>query len=122
MATFWEKLQFWKKKPMRYNENEHFNYVQISNGEEEKTAIVLLIPGYEDVVYLYHQARVVEEMGGLAKLEFGYTILNPGKHDIDDLQKSEEFSTIMGDLLTQIIIDKETYEARNNNTEEPDYF
>ena len=122
MGRLWEKLLFWKKKPMQYKENEHFKYVDITNGEEVKTAIVLLIPGYEDVVYVYHRARIAEEIGGLAKLEFGYTILNPGKHDIDDLQNSEEFSTIMGDLLTQIIIDKEAYETRNNDTEEPDYF
>ena len=122
MAQLWENLQFWKKKPMRYEQDKHFKYVDITNGDETKTAIVLLIPGYEDVVYLYHQARVAEELGGLAKLEFGYTILNPGEHDIDELQNDQEFVTIMGDLLTQIIIDKETYEARNNNPEEPDYF
>jgi len=119
MGTLWEKLQFWKKKTMKYNDGEHFNF--IDSPDEKATAIQLLIPNYEDVVYQYHQARVVQE-AGLPKLQFGYTILHPGNYDMDDLQNSSEFSTIMGDILCQIIIEKEKYETRNNDTEEPDIF
>lgn len=119
MGTLWEKLQFWKKKTMKYNDGEHFNF--IDSPDKTATAIQLLIPNYEDVVYQYHQARVVQEEG-LPKLQFGYTILHPGNYDMDDLQNSEEFSTIMGDILCQIIIEKEKYETRNNDTEEPDIF
>lgn len=117
MAQLWEKLQFWKNQPMIYREGVHFNY--LDSPDKKATAIQLLIPNYEDVVYQYHQARIVQE-GALPKLQFGYTILFAGKHDIDDLQNSAEFSTIMGDILTQLILDKEQYETRNNDTEEPD--
>ena len=117
MGTLWEKLQFWKQKTMRYKEGEQFNF--INSPDDTATAVQLLIPNYEDVVYQYHQARVIQEEG-LPKLQFGYTIFCSGKHDMDDLQNSAEFSTIMGDILCQIIIDKEKYETRNNDTEEPD--
>jgi hypothetical protein len=117
MAQLWEKLQFWKKQSMIYKESVHFNY--LDSPDKTATAIQLLIPNYEGVVYQYHQARIVQE-GVLPKLQFGYTILFAGEHDIDDLQNSAEFSTIMGDILAQLIIDKEKYETRNNDTEEPD--
>jgi hypothetical protein len=117
METLWEKLQFWKKKVMKYKEGEQFNF--INSPDNTATAIQLLIPNYEDVVYQYHQARVVNE-SGIPKLQFGYTILYSGKHDIDVLNSSDEFVTIMGDVLSQLIIDKESYEIRNNDSEEPD--
>jgi hypothetical protein len=116
MGILWEKLQFWKKRPMRYKEGEHFNF--INSPDDTATAIQLLIPNYEDVVYQYHQARVANE-GSIPKLQFGYTIFYSGKHDIDVLNSSNEFVTIMGDILSQLIIDKENYEIRDNNSEEP---
>ena len=44
--------------------------------------------------------------GGVARLSFGYTIVSPGNHDIDGLNKNENFHTIMGDILTEILIAK----------------
>jgi len=54
-------------------------------------------------------------------LEFGYTIVHAGKHDIDLLQKDEEFHTMIGDILTELIINNRYNEKiRTNNPEEPD--
>jgi len=103
---------------MKYKEGLDFEYVNFNN--TEVTGIRLLGGGYEGVVYHYGKARVVEE-GELARLQFGYTIVHPGEHDIDDLNNDELFSTIMGDLLTQILMSRTTNEETGtNNTEESD--
>ena len=53
-------------------------------------------------------------------LEFGYTLVNPGKHDIDLLQKDEGFVTIMGDVLTEILTKQANETIRKNDSEEFD--
>ena len=35
-----------------------------------------------------------------------FTIVHPGKHDIDLLKDDEDFVTIMGDILTHILTEK----------------
>jgi hypothetical protein len=75
------------------------------------------MPEYSDVVYHYNKARVVEEGEG-ARLQFGYTIVHPGKHDIDDFTKDEQLHTIMGDLLSIILMTKaENEQTGKDNTE-----
>lgn len=116
MARFWKTLMFWKKwtKPM-YNEGLDYILVDIDGEDEYKiTAVQLKLDNYEDVVYHYHQARVVEE-GELARLQFGYTILDSAGYDIDELNKQPEFHTIMGDILTQIITAKIEHEKTGTN-------
>lgn len=116
MARFWKTLMFWKKwtKPM-YNEGVDYILVDIDGEDEYKiTAVQLKLDNYEDVVYHYHQARVVEE-GELARLQFGYTILDSAGYDIDELNKQPEFHTIMGDILTQIITAKIEHEKTGTN-------
>jgi hypothetical protein len=121
METLWKKLQFWKKKPMNpedYIEGKHFRFVDSDDGKF--TGIHLLLDNYVDVLYHYYGARVVED-NGIAKLQFAYNIVSPGKHDIDDLSKDEEFSKIMGDILSKILMEKQQYEAtREYNPEELD--
>jgi len=57
----------------------------------------------------------------LAKLQFGFTIVHPGEYDIDDLTKDEELHTIMGDILTELIMtNKYNEQTRTDNTQEPD--
>lgn len=117
METLWEKISFWKK-PKMLKENVDYSFVNFEN--TDLTGIALLKQPFEGVVYHYGRARVVEQ-GELAKLEFGYTIVSPGKHDPDDLQNDPDFHTIMGDILSQILAEKAQYESvRKDDFEEPD--
>jgi hypothetical protein len=98
-----------------YKEDIDYKFIDIENSDI--TAVELLIDNYEGVVYHYHKSRIKEE-GGVARLQFGYTLLDPGKHDIDELNSSSEFHTIMGDILTILLMSKakEDESFRNNNT------
>ena len=111
METLWERMKFWKKKQMKpedYIEGQHFMFVD--SDDKQFTGIALLMEDYEGVLYHYYKARVVED-AGVAKLQFAYNIVNPGKHDIDDLNNDAKFATIMGDILSKILMDKNIYET-----------
>jgi len=98
-----------------YKEGVDYILVDIDGEDDFKiTAVQLKLDNYEDVVYHYHQARVVEE-GELARLQFGYTILDSASYDIDELNTKPEFHTIMGDILTQIITAKIEHEKTGTN-------
>ena len=103
MEALWDKLQFWKKKRKMLKEGRDYAFIDFA--DSNITGIQILDGDYKDVVYHYHQARIVEE-GMVARLKFGFTIVHPGKHDIDLLQNDEGFVTIMGDILTQILLSK----------------
>ena len=98
-------------------EGKDFAFIEFK--DTEMTGIQLLAGEYEGVVYHYEKARIKEE-GELARLQFGYTIVNPGKHDIDALTKDENFSTMMGDILTEILMKNQYETPRKNDTEEFD--
>ena len=104
-----------------YKENVDWTFVNPDGDDFEDapvTAIGLLMEEYKGVLYHYHKARVVEEGEG-ARLQFGYTILNSGKYDIDDLTKDEKFHTIMGEILSDIIMAQQQDEqTRINNFKE----
>ena len=115
METLWQKLQWWKK-PKMLEENKDYRFIDFKNSEI--TGIELLMEGYLGVVYHYNKVRVVEDMG-IAKLEYGYTLVYAGEHDIDHLNSSSEFHTIMGDILTEILIKQQQYEpTRTDDFEE----
>ena len=102
----------------KYKEDIDFKFVDFK--DSDLTGIELLTENYKGVLYHYHKARVVEE-GELAKLQFGFTIVHPGEYDIDDLTKDEELHTIMGDILTELIMtNKYNEQTRTANTQEPD--
>jgi hypothetical protein len=102
-----------------YKEGIDYKFFEIENSEI--TAIELLIPNYVGVTYHYHKARIKEE-GGMAKLQFGYTLLKSGEYDMDELNSNSEFHTVMGDILTILLMSKakEDEQIRNNNTKEFD--
>tara|TARA_R110000868_G_scaffold401879_1_gene677620 strand:+ start:246 stop:584 length:339 start_codon:yes stop_codon:yes gene_type:complete len=108
---------------MKFKEGRDYIFIDINReldeGEIDKITGIQITKGkYKDVVYHYNKARVVEE-GALARLQFGFTILNPGEHDIDLLQNDEEFVIIMGDLLTEIMLAKAKDEQnRTDNSQE----
>lgn len=120
---FWTTMTPKKQKQSKYKQDEDWQYVNPDDYNFEDapvTAVGLMIPEYEGVLYHYHKARVVEEGEG-ARLQFGFTILSPGTHDIDDLQKDGEFQEIMGEILSDIIMAQKQHEqTRIDNTEEPD--
>jgi len=73
--------------------------------------------GYEGVLYHYQQARVVEE-GEFARLEFGYSIVCSGNHAMEDLKSNLEFQSIMGNILSKILMEKNE-QIRTDNPEKP---
>ena len=85
----------------KYKEGIDYKFVDFK--DSDLTGIGLLTGNYKGVLYHYQKARVVQE-GELAKLQFGFTIVHPGEHVIDDLTKDEELHTIMGDILTELIM------------------
>jgi len=104
MEALWEKLLFWKKWENKVlKEGKDFAFIEFK--DSDLTGIQIIKGDYDGVVYHYHKARVVEE-GEFARLQFGFTIVHPGKHDIDTLQNDEGFVTIMGDILQQILLNK----------------
>ena len=118
MAALWEKIQFWKPKMKKFEEDKDFKFVDFKNSDI--TGIGILSGDFKGVLYHYTGARVKHDTG-LPVLEFGYTIVDAGKYDIDLLQKDEEFHTMIGDILTELIINNRYNETiRTNNPEEPD--
>jgi len=98
---------------------EGVDYKFIDFSDSELTGIQVLKGEYAGVVYHYGKVRV-KEQGEMGVLEFGYTIVNPGKHDIDALQNDEGFVTIMGDTLTEILTRQANETIRKDNSEEFD--
>jgi hypothetical protein len=102
----------------KYSEGKDYRFYAVGDGSV--TGVELLIDEYEGVCYHYHQARIVEE-NGIAKLQFGYTILYSGKYDIDVLNSDEELFIIMGEILEDILLKKlENEQTRTDNPEESD--
>ena len=112
MEVLWEKILFWKKKPRMYKQDVDFVLHHIE--EQNVTIVEVLIEPYKGVKYHYHQARIVEEEG-LARLQYGYTILYAGKYDIDVLNSDEKFFTIMGDILQVILLKKIEHDEQTGN-------
>ena len=118
METLWEKVTqfFYKKKKMPL---EGVDYKFIDFTDSELTGIQVLKGEYAGVIYHYGKVRV-KEQGEMGVLEFGYTIVNPGKHDIDALQSDEGFVTIMGDILTEILTRQANEKVGKDDSEEFD--
>jgi hypothetical protein len=116
METLWEKLLFWKKQKML---KEGVDYHFFDFKDSDITGIELLMKEFKGVIYHYQKARVLEE-GEFARLQFGYTIVHPGEHDIDDLTTDENLHTIMGDILTTILANQANEQTRTDNNQEFD--
>ena len=118
MAALWEKIQFWKPKMKKLEEDKDFKFVDFE--DSDITGIGILAGKFKSVLYHYTGARVKHDTG-LPTLEFGYTIVHAGEHDMEALQKDEEFHTMIGDILTELIINNRYNEKiRTNDPEELD--
>ena len=107
---------FGKKKKVP-KEGEDYKFIDFTNSDI--TGIMVLKGDYAGVVYHYGKVRV-KEQGEFATLEFGFTLVNPGKHDIDLLQSDDNFVTIMGDILSEILTKQANEPTRNHDPEEFD--
>ena len=99
MAAFWTKIQFWKKnKTPKYRfQNapmDDATWVEITSGE------------FAGVVFSFGMVKFSQEIG-LPKLDFSYTILYSANHIKEELERNDNFITVMGDILTDIIIKEE---------------
>lgn len=121
MVRLWEMLLFWKKPQMKkYKEFRDYRFFDYDTGEDEKlTGIELLIKEYEGVLYHYGQVQLVDE-GEFSRMKFNFTILHPGEHDIKVLEQDEKFVTIMGDILTELLMKK--FEDESTGTDHPKEF
>ena len=116
METLWEKLLFWKKQKML---KEDVDYHFFDFKDSDITGIELLMEEYKGVIYHYQKARVLEE-GEFARLQFGYTIVHSGEHDIDDLTKDDNLHTIMGDILTTLLETQANEQTRADHNQKFD--
>jgi hypothetical protein len=71
------------------------------------------------VIYSYGTVKFSDEFG-MPKLNFNYNIIHSGNHNKEVLQNDQDFVIIMGDILTDIIINNEP--TRNNDPQEPDLY
>jgi hypothetical protein len=110
-----EKLLFWRKPKML---KEGVDYYFVDFKDSEITGVQILKGEYVDVVYHYGGVRI-DHSSAIPRMQFGYTIVHAGKHDIDVLQNDEELHTMMGDILTQILTKQIDEQTRKNDTEEP---
>jgi len=119
MATLWEKMIPWKKK-MKKPQHE-IDYVLIDSDDKTKTGVGIKTGKFAGVLYHYGKARITEEETH-ARMSFSYTIISSPVIPIDELIQNEEFHTLIGDILTEILMSQEraNEEIRINNTEEFD--
>ena len=110
-------MLFWKKRQMKYKHNEDFQLIQ--SDDNKITGIGILKSKYAGVLYHYGQAKIVEE-GEVARMVFDYTIINTGDFTLHELQTDEKFHTMIGDILTEILMEKADEETRNYHFEEFD--
>ena len=117
IAALWGKIMFWKKKQMKYKHNEDFQLIQ--SDDNKITGIGILKGKYAGVLYHYGKAKIVEEIE-VARVIFDYTLINTGDFTLHELQTDEEFHTMIGDILTEILLEKSDEETRNYNFKEFD--
>jgi len=98
---------------------EEVDYQFIPSDDEQITGIGILKGKYAGVLYHYGKARVVEE-GEFARLYFDYTIEHTPNFTVHDLTIDQEFHTMIGDILTDILMKQSNETIRNNDTKEFD--
>lgn len=118
MEALWQKLQFWKKPK---TPKEGVDYKLYNFPDSDVTGVHLLKGEYRDVVYCYGKVKFVEE-GGLGRMNFSFEIIESGEHDINVLKEDEKFVTMMGDILTHLILTEPVYNesTRADDTKESD--
>ena len=117
IVAFLDKMTFWKRKQVGYKEEVDYQF--IPSDDEQITGIGILKGKYAGVLYHYGKARVVEE-GEFARLYFDYTIEHTPNFTVHDLTIDQEFHTMIGDILTDILMKQSNETIRNDDTKEFD--
>jgi hypothetical protein len=111
METLWEKilnwLMFWKKQKT-YKEGVDYTFHQYGN---EITAIELLREPYNQVLYHYGGVNFSEH-GEVGVLNFNYSIIHSGCYEKEDLQNDQNFCTMIGDILSVLIIEQKAEDEK----------
>ena len=115
MAPF---LSWMRKKP---KQGVDFTFVE----SQPFTSIKILKGKYKGITYQYGKIAVSEiEIKGEALVKFDLDTIDTGKYTREQLDKSEKFVKLVGEILTEIFItsaEKEPYEShRNDDFEELD--
>jgi len=120
MARLWEKLLFWKQPQMK-TPIEFEDYELVDFKDSSVTGVEILKGKYKGVIYHYTGARVLQEEP-LPRLQFAYVIVDSGTHDTESLENDDEFVTMLGDILTNILTNEADYNEsfRALNSKEPD--
>ena len=98
----WNRMEALQKPLLKLNVD--FLYTEIILAEEVVNAIKILRGIHKNVVYYYGHIQVVPE-GESHRLAYQYTVWDSAGHSKEDLKKSHEFTTLMGDVLVAIIAD-----------------
>lgn len=106
MVTLWDKMMFWKK-PKKFKEGVDFKFHDFE--DTDLTGIEILRGDYAGILYYYTYASVTEELN-MAKLKFGYHVVNLMKYDRDALTDDASFVTMLGDILTELILTEKQIE------------
>ena len=100
MAALWEKISFWKKsKGIEVGIDYEFHDFE----DSDLTGIRIIKGPYAGILYYYTGASVAEEGFG-AVFKFGYQVVESGEYARKDLIDDEKFVTMMGDILTTLIL------------------
>ena len=123
MEVFWKILQFFKNLKKQKTPKIGVDYEFYHIEESTLTGIRLLKGKFRGVAYYYGVVKVVEEMQ-IAKLSFEFRILESGNHTDEGLQSSAEFVTIIGDILSELLITEQAKNEQigNGDFEEPNIF
>jgi hypothetical protein len=113
LATLWEKISTRQKQ-------KKLEYKFLNLPEEDSTMIEITGGKYSGVVFSYGHVRFEE--GELGQLQFTYNVQNPGQHGLTSLLTDREYHTMMGDILTDIIINQESHneQTRTLDSKESD--
>ena len=116
MEALWQKLQFWKKQK---TPKEGVDYKLHNFPDSDVTGIHLLTGDYRNVIYCYGKVKFAAE-GEMGRMSFSFEIIVPGEHDVEHLKNDEKFVTMMGDILTHLILTEPVHNesTRTDDTEE----
>lgn len=113
MVALWEKLLFWKQPKIK--EGKTYRFITV-----DELDVVELLDKFPGVKYTYDGAKF-EEQGEAGILKIDYTIVDSGEYNREALQKSDEFVTILGDILLHIIeSDIKDESSRKDNPKKSD--
>lgn len=121
MEALWQKIQFWKKTNMMPIEGKDYELVNFK--ESDITGVEILKGKFKGIIYHYTGARVAQNPGDpIPRLQFGYNLVELGTFDVQSLQDDDEFVTMLGDILTNILTNEADYNEsfRTLNPEEFD--